>query len=64
VFIKGGNIAEFEGIGNDESSKAIGFSLNVVFDDTYQKEYEDLVQLGGIKTLPIENTTRFFGQIL
>ena len=32
-----------------------GFSLKIEFDtDRYQKEYEELVKIGGIKTLPIE----------
>lgn len=54
VFMDGKDIAEFEGDGNSEKSKFSGFSLKVAFDDNYQKEYEDLVKLGGIKTLPIE----------
>ncbi len=54
VFMEGEDIAEFEGDGNSEKSKTSGFSLKVAFDESYQKEYEDLVQLGGIKTLPIE----------
>lgn len=54
VFIEGEDAAEFEGDGNSEKAKASGFSLKVEFDDNYQKEYEDLVKLGGIKTLPIE----------
>lgn len=54
VFIGGENTAEFEGDGNSEKSKVSGFSLKVAFDENYQKEYEDLVMLGGIKTLPIE----------
>src|SRR5690554_361034 len=54
VFMEVENIAEFEGDGNSEKAKVSGFSLKVAFDDKYQKEYEDLVKLGGIKTLPIE----------
>ncbi|TDO28148.1 ATP-dependent nuclease [Sediminibacterium goheungense] len=54
VFIEGEDIAEFEGDGNSEKGKVSGFSFKVEFDENYQKEYEDLVKLGGIKTLPIE----------
>ncbi|WP_185218055.1 ATP-dependent nuclease [Sphingobacterium mizutaii] len=54
VFIAGEDTAEFEGDGNSEKLKVSGFSLKIAFDENYQKEYEDLVRLGGIKTLPIE----------
>lgn len=55
VFIAGENTAEFEGdFHSDKPIKSCGFSLKIAFDDNYQKEYEDLVKLGGIKTLPIE----------
>jgi len=54
VFMGGEDIAEFEGDGSSEKGKVSGFALNICFDDKYQKEYEDLVKIGGIKTLPIE----------
>lgn len=55
VFIEGEDIAEFEGdFHSDKPKKSCGFSLKVAFDDKYQKEYQDLVTLAGIKTLPIE----------
>jgi len=54
VFIEGENTAEFEGDGNSEKRKASGFSFKVEFDENYQNEYEELVKIGGIKTLPIE----------
>lgn len=54
VFIEGEGTPEFEGDGNSEKAKISGFSLKVEFDENYQREYEDLVKLGGIKTLPIE----------
>lgn len=54
IFIDGEHIAEFEGDGNSEKAKVSGFSLKIEFDENYQKEYEDLIKLGGIKTLPIE----------
>ncbi|MGN6196949.1 MAG: ATP-dependent nuclease [Ginsengibacter sp.] len=55
VFIEGEDIPEFEGdFHTDKPKKSCGFSLKIAFDDKYQKEYEVLVGLGGIKTLPIE----------
>lgn len=54
VFMAGEDLAEFEGDGNSEKNNSSGISLKVAFDEKYQKEYEDLVKLGGIKTLPIE----------
>lgn len=54
IYLEGEEIAEFEGNGNSEKAKCSGFSLEIEFDENYQNEYEDLVKLGGIKTLPIE----------
>ena len=54
LFIEGDGIAEFEGDGNSEKSKNNGFALKIAFDDKYKHEYEQLVKIGGIKTLPIE----------
>lgn len=54
VFIEGEEAPEFEGDGNSEKAKVSGFLLKIEFDENYKKEYEDLVKLGGIKTLPIE----------
>ncbi len=54
VFIEGKEAPEFEGDGNSEKAKVSGFLLKIEFDENYKKEYEDLVKLGGIKTLPIE----------
>lgn len=55
VFIVGEDVAEFEGdFHSDKPNKACGISLRIAFDEKYQKEYENLVKLGGIKTLPIE----------
>ncbi|MFZ4375171.1 MAG: AAA family ATPase [Saprospiraceae bacterium] len=54
VFMEGEDLAEFEGDGNSEKAKVSGIILKIAFDDKYQKEYEDLVKIGGIKTLPIE----------
>ncbi|KQK26094.1 ATP-dependent endonuclease [Chryseobacterium aquaticum] len=55
IFIEGDNIAQFEGDYNSEKlSKASGFSLKIYFDEQFQNEYEELIKIGGIKTLPIE----------
>jgi putative ATP-dependent endonuclease of the OLD family len=54
IFIEGEDVAEFEGNGNSEKSKSSGIFLRIAFDEKYQKEYEDLIKVGGIKTLPIE----------
>lgn len=54
IYMSGVDLAEFEGDGNSEKVKMSGISLKIAFDEKYQKEYEDLVKIGGIKTLPIE----------
>lgn len=54
VFIDGEDISEFEGNGNSEKSNSSGISLKIVFDEKYKKEYEDLIKIGEIKSLPIE----------
>ena len=54
IYMDGEDLAEFEGDGNSQKAKSSGISLKIVFDEKYQKEYEELVKIGGIKTLPIE----------
>jgi putative ATP-dependent endonuclease of OLD family len=55
IYMDGEGLAEFEGNGNtDKANDAKGISLKIAFDEKYQTEYEDLVKIGGIKTLPIE----------
>ncbi|MDR1897470.1 MAG: AAA family ATPase [Prevotellaceae bacterium] len=54
IYIDGEDYPEFEGRWNSAKSTAIGISYKVTFDDKYQREYEELVKIGGIKTLPIE----------
>jgi len=54
IYMDGEDLAEFEGDGNSQKVKASGISLKIAFDEKYQKEYEELVKVGGIKTLPIE----------
>ena len=54
IYMDGEDLAEFEGDGNSQKAKSSGISLKIVFDEKYQKEYEELIKIGGIKTLPIE----------
>lgn len=53
-------IASLKGDGNSEKIDAAGISFNIEFDNKYLKEYEELVKLGGIKTLPIEFYNAFW----
>lgn len=54
IFIEGEDISEFEGNGNSEKTNSSGISLKIAFDEKYKKEYEDLIKIGGIKSLPME----------
>lgn len=54
VFIDGEDISEFKGNGNSEKSNSSGISLKIAFAEKYKKEYEDLIKIGGIKSLSIE----------
>lgn len=57
IFFEGEDLYEFWGDGhsdNENKLKSYGVSLKVAFDDKYQDEYERLIKLGEIKTLPIE----------
>ena len=54
IFIGGDDLAKFEGDGNSEGKNECGLSLKIAFDDKYQKEYEELIKAGDIKTIPIE----------
>jgi putative ATP-dependent endonuclease of OLD family len=54
IYMEGEDLAEFEGDGNSQKIKSSGVSFKITFDEKYQKEYEELVKIGGIKTLPIE----------
>jgi putative ATP-dependent endonuclease of the OLD family len=55
IFMVGKDLAEFEGDDHTEkTNKVKGFSLKIKFDEKYQLEYENLVKIGNIKTLPIE----------
>ena len=54
IFIVGDDLAKFEGDSNSEGKKECGISLKIAFDDKYQKEYEEFIKDGSIKTIPIE----------
>lgn len=54
IFISGEDLPLFEGNENYKNIKECGFSFRVEFDENYKKEYESLIKLGEIKTLPIE----------
>lgn len=54
IFISGEDLPLFEGNGNSEKIKGCGVSLKIAFDDKYKAEYEQLIQNGKIKTLPVE----------
>ncbi|HPE74778.1 MAG TPA: AAA family ATPase [Draconibacterium sp.] len=53
VFMEGDDLDEFLGDASSEKA-ATGFFLKIAFDERFQPQYEKLVKLGGIKTLPIE----------
>lgn len=48
------SLAELEGNGNSARVDDKGVSLKIEFDETYQLEYEELLNAGNIKSLPIE----------
>ena len=54
VFIEGDDLAHLEGNGNSEKNNACGISFKIAFDEKHQPEYEQLIQSGNIKTLPVE----------
>ena len=51
---EGEELAELEGNGNSDKSKASGVSFKVEFDDIYRSEYNELVKAGDINSIPIE----------
>jgi putative ATP-dependent endonuclease of OLD family len=55
IWLEGDNIAEMWGNENSiKDNNANGFYIKIYFDEKYQAEYEELIKLGDIKTLPIE----------
>ena len=54
LYFEGDNLAIFEGTNNIDKDQVPGISFKIAFDENYKKEYEQLIQSGEIKTLPIE----------
>jgi putative ATP-dependent endonuclease of OLD family len=54
LYIKGENLARFEGRDNSERINSCGLFLKIHFDEKYQLEYEELVKSRNIRSLPIE----------
>lgn len=54
LYFEGDNLALFEGTNNIDKVHVPGVSFKIAFDENYKKEYEQLIQSGEIKTLPIE----------
>ena len=55
IWMEGNNIAEMWGNGNSlKENNANGFYFKISFDEKYKTEYDELIKLGNIKTLPIE----------
>lgn len=54
LFIEGENLAEFFGDGNSEKINASGIAILIEFDERYNSEYQSLINVGNIRTLPIE----------
>lgn len=54
VYFSNDLVPSFEGDGNSSRTKASGISYKIAFNDAYKEEYENLVNSGDLKTLPIE----------
>lgn len=54
VYFSNDQFPLFEGDGNSSRTKASGISYKIAFNDAYKAEYENLVESGDLKTLPIE----------
>lgn len=54
VFLKGDDLAKFEGDGNTYKSKKCGLAFKVCFNEQYNEEYNALIQNGDVKSLPVE----------
>lgn len=56
IYFDAQNLPELEGDGHSQntSTNHCGFTFKISFDDKYKSEYETLVGLGEIKSLPIE----------
>ncbi|WP_426484620.1 ATP-dependent nuclease [Flavobacterium sp. 2] len=54
VYMEGDDLDEFLGDMNSERSNSKGFFLKISFDEKYKREYQELIKIGGVKSLPIE----------
>ncbi|GFN30446.1 ATP-dependent nuclease [Paenibacillus xylaniclasticus] len=54
IYVSGDDLPLFEGNGNSDRSKDCGISFKIAFDEKYLSEYEQLIRMGDVKTLPIE----------
>lgn len=54
VYLKGDDLAKFDGDGNSYRTKKCGLAFKVSFNDQYNEEYNALVQNGDVKSLPVE----------
>ncbi|MBF4486222.1 AAA family ATPase [Flavobacterium sp. CSZ] len=54
IYLEGDDLDEFLGDMNSEKSPFQGFFLKISFDEKYKREYEELIKIGGVKSLPIE----------
>lgn len=54
IYISGDDLPLFDGNGNSEKSRDCGISFKIAFDEKYLSEYEQLIRIGDVKTLPIE----------
>lgn len=55
IWLKGDDVPEMWGNGNSKKdNNANGFFIKICFDEKYQLEYQELIKLNNINTLPIE----------
>lgn len=54
VFLKGDDLAKFEGDGSSYGGKECGLAFKVSFNNQYQDEYDALIKSGEVKSLPVE----------
>lgn len=54
IYISGVDLPLFEGNGNSDKASDCGISFRIAFDDKFKTEYEQLIKMGDVKTLPIE----------
>lgn len=54
VYLKGDDVAMFEGDNNTYRDGRCGIGYKICFNELYQDEYQALVQQGNIKTIPVE----------